>query len=85
MKKIYISSSNYKDENNKRKQKWISTGIKVVRGNKRIALQNAEEFRKQFENSYNLKEQIKRENNEQAKKYMQFRDKLHFRGTFSIL
>ena len=50
---IYQAVINYKDENNKRKQKWVSTGIKVVRGNKRIALQKAEEFRKQFENSYN--------------------------------
>ena len=74
---IYQAVINYKDENNKRKQKWVSTGIKVVRGNKRIALQKAEEFRKQFENSYNLKERIKQENNEQAKKYMQFREKLY--------
>lgn len=74
---IYQAVINYKDENNKRKQKWVSTGIKVARGNKRQALQKAEEFRKQFENSFNLQERIKRENNEQAKKYMQFREKLH--------
>lgn len=74
---IYQAVINYKDENNKRKQKWVSTRIKVARGNKRIVIQKAEEFRKQFENSYNLQERIKQENNEQIKKYMLFREKLH--------
>ena len=41
---IYQAVINYKDDINKRKQKWVSTGIKVVRGNKRIAMQKAEEF-----------------------------------------
>ena len=59
---IYQAVINYKDENNKRKQKWVSTGIKVARGNKKIVLQKAEEFKKQFENSYNLQERIKQEN-----------------------
>ena len=30
---IYQAVINYKDSNNKRKQKWISTRIKVARGN----------------------------------------------------
>ncbi len=40
-------------------------------------MQKAEEYREQFEKSFNLKEQIKKENDEQAKKYMLFREKLH--------
>lgn len=74
---IYQAVINYKDDNNKRKQKWVSTGIKVVRGNKRLALQKAEEYREQFEKSFNLQECIKKEHDEQAKKYMLFREKLH--------
>ena len=74
---IYQAVINYKDDNNKRKQKWVSTGIKAARGNKRQALQKAEEYREQFEKSFNLQERIKKENNEQAKKYMLFREKLH--------
>ena len=31
---IYQAIINYRDNSNKRKQKWISTGIKVARGNK---------------------------------------------------
>ncbi len=74
---IYQAVINYKDDNNKRKQKWVSTGIKVARGNKKLAIQKAEEYREQFEKSFNLKEQIKKENDELAKKYMLFREKLH--------
>lgn len=74
---IYQAVINYKDDNNKRKQKWVSTGIKVARGNKRLALQKAEEYREQFEKSFNLQERIKKENDEQVKKYMLFRKKLH--------
>ena len=50
---IYQAVINYKDSNNKRKQKWISTRIKVARGNKKKAIQKAEQFRKSFENSIN--------------------------------
>ncbi len=50
---IYQAVINYKDSNNKRKQKWISTRIKVARGNKKKALQKAEQYRKSFENSIN--------------------------------
>ena len=64
---IYQAVINYKDDNNKRKQKWVSTGIKVVRGNKRIAMQKAEELREKFEKSFNLQNRIKQENDEQAK------------------
>ncbi len=67
---IYQAVINYKDDNNKRKQKWVSTGIKVACGNKKIAMQKAEEYRKQFEKSFNLKEQIKKENDKQAKVYV---------------
>jgi len=74
---IYQAVINYKDDNNKRKQKWLSTGIKVARGNKRQALQKAEEYREQFEKSFNLQERIKKENDEQSKKYMLFIEKLH--------
>ena len=74
---IYQAVINYKDDNNKRKQKWVSTGIKVVRGNKRIAMQKAEELRENFEKSFNLQNRIKQENDEQSKKYMLFRQKLH--------
>ena len=74
---IYQVVLNYKDINGKRKQKWVSTGIKVARGNKRLALQKAEEYREQFEKSFNLQERIKKKNDEQAKKYMLFRERLH--------
>ena len=53
---IYQAIINYKDENNKRKQKWISTRIKVARGNKKKALQKAEQLRKNFEDSINPQE-----------------------------
>ena len=75
---IYQAIINYKDENSKRKQKWVSTGIKVARGNKRKALQKAEEYRIEFENLFNLKEKIRQENDEQSRKYMQLREKLRF-------
>ena len=74
---IYQAVINYKDDNNKRKQKWVSTGIKVARGNKRQALQKAEEYREQFVKSFNLQECIKTQNDEQERKYMLFREKLH--------
>ena len=37
---VYQAVINYKDKNNKRKQKWMSTKMKVVKGNKRKALQS---------------------------------------------
>ena len=74
---IYQAVINYKDDNNKRKQKWVSTGIKVARGNKRQALQKAEEYREQFVKSFNLQEHIKTQNDGQERKYMLFREKLH--------
>ena len=74
---IYQAVINYKDDNNRRKQKWVSTGIKVVRGNKRQALQKAEEYREQFVKSFNIQEHIKTQNDEQERKYMLFREKLH--------
>ena len=74
---IYQAVINYKDDNNKRKQKWVSTGIKAARGNKRQALQKAEEYREQFVKSFNLQESIKTQNDEQERKYMLFREKLH--------
>lgn len=51
----------------KENNKWVSTGIKVVRGNKRIAMQKAEELREKFEKSFNLQNSIKQENDEQSK------------------
>lgn len=45
---VYQVVLNYKDDIGKRKQKWKSTGLEV-RGNKRLALQKAEEIRKEFE------------------------------------
>ena len=65
---IYQAVINYKDDNNRRKQKWVSTGIKVARGNKRQALQKAEEYREQFVKSFNLQESIKTQNDEQERK-----------------
>ncbi len=75
---IYQAVINYKDENNKRKQKWISTKIKAVKGNKRKALQKAEEFRKQFEDLFLMEKQINKENEEQTRKNLQFREKLKY-------
>ncbi len=40
--------------NGKRKQKWKSTGL-TIRGNKKLALAKAEEFRKEFEEELELK------------------------------
>ena len=36
-KDIYFAVLNYRDERNKRNQKWISTKIRNVKGNKRTA------------------------------------------------
>ena len=46
---IYQAVLNYKDNEGKRKQKWVSTKLKI-RGNKKIALAKAEEIRVNFEN-----------------------------------
>lgn len=50
---VYQAVLNYKDNNGKRKQKWKSTGL-AVRGNKRLALQKADEIRKEFEEELEL-------------------------------
>lgn len=73
---IYQAVINYRDKSNKRKQKWISTRLKAVRGNKRKALQKAEELREEFANYFCLEEQLDKQNEEQAKKYMEFRERL---------
>ncbi len=73
---VYQAVINYKDKNNKRKQKWMSTKMKVVKGNKRKALQKAEEYRRQFADFFCLEEKLSKENEEQTKKYAQFREKL---------
>ncbi len=52
---IYQAVINYKDGDGKRKQKWISTKLKV-RGNKKQAQAKAEELRLEFENQLNAKE-----------------------------
>lgn len=49
---IYQAVINYKDENNKRKQKWVSTRLET-RGNKKLALAKAEEIRAEFEKELN--------------------------------
>ena len=51
---IYQAVLNYKDNEGKRKQKWVSTKLKI-RGNKKIALAKAEEIRVNFENELNSK------------------------------
>ena len=50
---VYQSFLNYKDNNRKRKQKRKSTGL-AVRGNKKLALQKADEIRKEFEEELEL-------------------------------
>lgn len=50
---VYQSVLNYKDNNEKRKQKRKSTGL-AVRGNKKLALQKADEIRKEFEEELEL-------------------------------
>ena len=50
---IYHAVLNYKDENGKRKQKWKSTGL-AIRGNKKIAMQIAENMRMEFEQELEL-------------------------------
>ncbi len=74
---IYHAIINYKDDNNKRKQKWISTGIKVARGNKRLALRKAEKYREKFEKLFLSKMQMLQDQNEQAQKYLFFRERLN--------
>ena len=74
---IYQAVINYRDNNNKRKQKWMSTRIKAARGNKRKALQKAEEFREQFAYSFREKEQLKQKNAALAEKYLLFREILY--------
>ena len=51
---IYHAVLNYKDNNGKRKQKWKSTGL-TIRGNKKLALAKANEFRLEFEQELELK------------------------------
>ena len=50
---IYQAVLNYKDRNGKRKQKWVSTKLKV-RGNKKQALAKAEELKTDFEKQLNM-------------------------------
>ncbi len=57
---VYQAVVNYKDNNGKRKQKWISTKLKV-RGNKKQAQVKAEEIRQEFEKE--LSSSKKRKNN----------------------
>jgi len=52
---IYQAVLNYRDENNKRKQKWQSTGL-TIRGNKKLAMQKAEEMRVDFEKELSNKD-----------------------------
>ena len=49
---FYHAVLNYKDDNGKRKQKWVSTKLKI-RGNKKQAQAKAEEIRQKFENELN--------------------------------
>ena len=49
---IYQAVINYKDENNKRKQKWVSTRLET-RGKKKLALAKAEQIRSEFEKELN--------------------------------
>lgn len=50
----YHAVINYKDDTGKRKQKWQSTHL-PVKGNKKLAMQKAEEMRKEFEQELELK------------------------------
>ncbi len=50
---IYQAVLNYKDKDGKRKQKWVSTKLKV-RGNKKQALAKAEELKVDFEKQLNM-------------------------------
>lgn len=50
---IYQAVLNYKDKDGKRKQKWVSTKLKV-RGNKKQALAKAEELKADFEKQLNM-------------------------------
>ena len=46
---IYQVVLSYKDNMNKRKQKWISTGISVKGNNKRLANKKLEEIKQNYE------------------------------------
>lgn len=50
---IYQAVLNYKDKDGKRKQKWVSTKLKV-RGNKKQALAVAEDLKLDFEKQLNM-------------------------------
>lgn len=51
---VYQAVLNYRDKNNKRHQKWKSIGL-AIRGNKKLAMQMAEEIRKEYEQELALK------------------------------
>ena len=45
---IYQVVLSYRDNNGKRKQKWISTGISVKGNNKRLANEKLEEIKQHY-------------------------------------
>ena len=49
---FYHAVVNYKDDNGKRKQKWVSTKLKI-KGHKKQAKLKAEDIKKEFENKLN--------------------------------
>lgn len=57
----YHAVINYKDDTGKRKQKWQSTHL-PVKGNKKLAMQKAEQMRKEFEQELELKNTNNKDN-----------------------
>ena len=57
----YHAVINYKDDTGKRKQKWQSTHL-PVKGNKKLAMQKAEQMRKEFEQELELKNTDNKDN-----------------------
>ena len=55
---LYYVILNYKNEDNKRKQKWVSTGIKEKGNNKRVANAKLEEIKQNYKD-YIMPEEIK--------------------------
>ena len=53
-KNIYYAVLNYRDEKNIRKQKWISTQIKSIKGNKKLVERELETLRLKLETELNL-------------------------------
>ena len=59
---LYYVILNYRDSSNKRKQKWVATGIQVKGNNKRLANQKLEEIKQNYKNKRSFRQNDNRWN-----------------------